>query len=63
MGGVVPPGDWRAAQVLTGLAMALWLAIGYVPALRRHVGAVRLGLLLAYAVACGGILLHALLAR
>ena len=60
MGGVSPD-EMRAAQILTGAVLALWLAIGYVPALRRYAVAARLALLVVYLVGCVGVFLHAVL--
>jgi hypothetical protein len=42
----------RAAQIITGAAMALFVGIGVVPGLRRHAATIRLVLLAAYLVAC-----------
>lgn len=42
----------RAAQVFTGATFALWLAVGYVPAIRRHANIVRGFLLGLYLVGC-----------
>lgn len=44
--------EMRAAQVFTGATLALWLAIGYVPAIRRHANIVRSFLLGLYFVGC-----------
>lgn len=38
----------RAAQVFTGATFALWLAVGYVPAVSRHASAIRAVLLVVY---------------
>jgi hypothetical protein len=57
----VPPQDLQAAQILTGGTMALWLALGYVPALRRHASRARIILLVVYLCGCAGLFLRALL--
>lgn len=61
MFGPVSPEDMRAAQVVTGAAMALWLSIRYVPGLRQHQARAQGALLVLYLVACAAILAHALL--
>ncbi len=42
----------RAAQIITGAAMALFVGISVVPGLRRHAATIRLVLLAAYLVTC-----------
>jgi hypothetical protein len=46
--------DIRAAQVVTGAAMALFIGIGIVPGLREYAGRLRLSLLVLYLLACSG---------
>ncbi|MBN9562099.1 MAG: hypothetical protein J0H14_15435 [Alphaproteobacteria bacterium] len=43
----------RAAQVLTGLAMAIWLMVGLAPGLRRHATTIRVIVLAVYLVGGG----------
>lgn len=57
----VPLQDVQAMQILTGAAMALWLAIGYVPRLRAHTGRIRLGILGVFVAAGVGMFVHAIL--
>lgn len=59
--GAVSAEDMRAAQMVTAAAMACFLAVGIVPGLERYVRRIRLGLLLAYLLACGGFLAYVLL--
>jgi uncharacterized membrane protein len=42
----------RAAQIFTGATFALWLVIGYVPAIRRYANIVRAFLLGFYLFGC-----------
>lgn len=51
----------RAAQVFTGATFALWLAVGYVPAVRRHAPAIRAVLLAVYLAGFVGFVAFALL--
>ncbi len=44
--------DMRAAQIVTGVAMALFIAVGMAPGLRDHAGTIRLVLLVLYLLAC-----------
>jgi hypothetical protein len=46
----------RAAQILTGATMAIWLLVGVAPGLRRHGRAIRAFVLAAYLVGCGAFL-------
>jgi len=57
----VPSGQLQAARIVTGVTMALFIAAGQVPALRRHAGWIRLALLAAYLLACGLFVVRALL--
>jgi hypothetical protein len=38
----------RVAQILSGATMALWLAVGFVPGVRRHAQKIRAVALAAY---------------
>lgn len=44
----------RTAQVLTGVAMAVWLMVGLAPGLRRHATAIRGIVLAIYLAGVGG---------
>jgi hypothetical protein len=44
----------RTAQVLTGVAMAVWLMVGLAPGLRRHAATVRGIVLAIYLAGVGG---------
>ena len=61
MFGPVSGEDMRAAQIITGAAMALWLSIGFVPGLRRHAMQLQVGVLVLYLVGCAAIFAHAML--
>ncbi|HET8996928.1 MAG TPA: hypothetical protein VFN42_09690 [Acetobacteraceae bacterium] len=61
MFGPVSDADLRAAQILTGAAMALWLGIRYVPGLQQHAVRAQVAVLLLYLVGCVVVLAHALL--
>jgi hypothetical protein len=50
----------RAAQIVTGVTMAAFIAVGVVPGARKYAGRIRGALLVLYLVACGAILTHAL---
>jgi hypothetical protein len=47
----------RAAQVLAGAAMAVWLAVGLAPGLRRHATTIRAAVLAIYLVGGGAYVL------
>ena len=49
--------DVRAALVLTGLTMSVWLMVGLAPGLRAYATAIRAFVLVAYLVGCGGFLI------
>ena len=53
--GSVTPEQMHAASVVTGLTLALWLAAGVIPALRRHAPVIRAGLLTMYLAAWAGV--------
>ena len=44
--------DMQTARIVTGLAMALFVATGVTPGLRQRAAAIRWALLAAYLVAC-----------
>ncbi|HUN39593.1 MAG TPA: hypothetical protein VMU81_04830 [Acetobacteraceae bacterium] len=48
----VSPDEIRAAQMLTGGTMALFLMAGLVPGLRPYAGKIRAGVLAAYLLGC-----------
>ena len=50
----------RAAQILTGVTMAAFIAVGMIPGARRYAARIRVALLVLYLVVCGAILIHAL---
>jgi hypothetical protein len=45
--------DMQTARVVTGAAMAAFLASGVVPGLRRHAPRIRMAVLVLYLLACG----------
>lgn len=57
----VPDQAIRAAQVFTGATFALWLTVGYVPAVRRHATAIRAVLLAVYLAGFVGFVVYVLL--
>ena len=50
--GAVTAEDMQTARIVTGVAMALFVATGVTPGLRQHRAAIRWALLFAYLVAC-----------
>ncbi|HTW71354.1 MAG TPA: hypothetical protein VME47_15820 [Acetobacteraceae bacterium] len=52
----VSAGEMHAAQTLTGGTMALFLAVGLVPALRPYAGRIRVGVLAAYLLGCAALI-------
>jgi len=50
----------RAAQILTGVTMAAFIAVGVIPGARGYAARIRAALLVLYLVLCGAILTHAL---
>ena len=61
MFGPVTGQEMQAAQILTGAAMVLFLMVGLVPGLRRHVGTLRAGVLAAYLLGCAALVGYVLL--
>jgi hypothetical protein len=59
--GTVTGEEIRAAQIITGVTMALFIGIGIAPGLREHAGRLRLALLVLYLLACGGFVGYVLL--
>jgi hypothetical protein len=59
--GAVSGEEIRAAQIVTGVTMAAFIAAGVVPGLRERAAAVRGALLALYLIACGAFLAYALL--
>ena len=51
----------RAAQIVTGVTMAAFIAVGMIPATRRYATQIRAALLVLYLVVFGGFLVYALL--
>jgi hypothetical protein len=51
----------RAAQAFTGATFALWIAVGYLPAVRRHATSIRAVLLVVYLAGFVGFVGYALL--
>ena len=51
--GAVSGDEMRAAQIVTGVTMAAFIAVGLAPGLRERAGAIRGALLALYLVACG----------
>lgn len=50
----------RAAQLITGVTMAIWIGIGVFPPLRPHAHMLRHAVLLLYLVGCLGFIVYAL---
>jgi hypothetical protein len=44
--------EMRAAHIVTGLTMALFVGVSVAPGLRRHAGKIRLALLVVYLAVC-----------
>jgi hypothetical protein len=44
--------EMRAARIVTGVTMALFVGISVAPGLRKHAGRMRLALLAVYLVVC-----------
>jgi hypothetical protein len=44
--------EMRAARLVTGVTMALFVAVSVAPGLRSHAGTIRLALLVVYLVVC-----------
>lgn len=61
MFGPVSGEEMRAAQIVTGATMVLWLTIGYVPGLKTHATRIRGALLVFYLLAGAAVFAHMLL--
>ena len=48
----VSPEQMQAARMLTSLTLAAFLAVGWIPGLRRHAGRIRLGVLAIFLIGC-----------
>jgi hypothetical protein len=59
--GAVSGEEMRAAQIVTGVTMAAFIAAGVVPGLRARAGAIRGALLAVYLIACCIVIGYALL--
>jgi hypothetical protein len=59
--GTVTAEDMRSVQIATGVAMAVFIGSGVVPALRPYAGRIRLALLFLYLGTCGAFVARALL--
>jgi hypothetical protein len=55
----VSPEQMQAARMLTSLTLAAFLAVGWVPGLRRHAGRIRVGVLVAFLVGCAVLIVAA----
>ena len=55
--------EMHAAQVITGAAMALWLGVGLVPALRPYAGMIRGAVLALYLLTAAGFVIYLTLWR
>jgi hypothetical protein len=50
--------DVRSAQMITGTTFALFLMVGFVPALRPYAGRIRLAVAVAYFAAAAGFMVY-----
>jgi hypothetical protein len=53
--------EMRIARVITGATMAAFVAVGFIPTLRRRAFVLRAALLALYLLACAGFLVHLML--
>lgn len=53
--------EMQAAQIVTGAAMAAFITVGLVPALRRHAAVIRAAVVVLYLLACGALVGYVLL--
>ncbi|HUB14986.1 MAG TPA: hypothetical protein VMB34_23770 [Acetobacteraceae bacterium] len=61
MFGPASAAEIHAAQILTGLAMALFLSVGLIPGLRRHARTIQAVVLTAYLLGCAAFIGYVLL--
>ena len=61
MFGPASPEEMHAAQILTGLAMALFISIGLVPGVARYAGKIRVVVLAIYLLGCAALVAYVLL--
>jgi hypothetical protein len=59
----VSANEMRAAQALTGAAMAIWIGVGIAPGLRKYARTVRGAVLALYLLACLSFILYAALGK
>jgi len=50
--------EMRAAQLITGVTMAIWIGVGVVPPLRNYAGPVRRAALALYLLCCAGFIVY-----
>ena len=53
----------RAAQLISGVTMVIWISVGVLPPLRPYAHAVRRALLLLYLASCVGFIVFVLAGR
>jgi hypothetical protein len=58
--GAVSDNEMRAAQIVTGVTMAAFIAVGLAPGLQRHATKIRLALVVLYLIACGAFVAYTL---
>lgn len=61
MFGPTTAAEMRTAQILTGLAMALFISVRLVPGLRPYVRGIQAAVLTVYLVGCAVLVVHALI--
>jgi hypothetical protein len=62
MPGIASADQIRAAQLITGVTMAIWIATGFVPPLQRHAATIRRAVLIIYLLCCAGFIVAWLMA-
>lgn len=50
--------EMRAAQILTGATMALWILVGLMPSLKKHATPIRVALLSLYLLCCAAVVIY-----
>jgi hypothetical protein len=63
MFGPASAAEMHAAQILTGLAMALFLAVGLIPGIRTHARKIQAVVLAVYLLGCAAFIVYVILLR
>ena len=61
--GTVSADEMRAAQLISGITMAIWIGVGVLPPLQPYAHTIRRTLLMAYLICCMGFIAYVMANR